>query len=198
MAAQIFFLDANVFLECRALEELPWKELTDEDPIRLLVALTVIEEIDKRKHGNDRRADRARKASQRLRGMCDAAISGHGNGKSTHTSTAARPFQSSASARSVAVAESERDQSVFHRAIFRPDSARSARSMDPQHGKIHARDQKGASVSTSRKSRLQGLIRQTPMYRNGKELCQKRDEDPVVQVQIHQKERPADSEYDHR
>jgi hypothetical protein len=72
MAAQIFFLDTNVLLECKALEELPWKEISDEDPIRLIIALTVVGEIDKRKNGNDRKADRARKASQRFRLIRDS------------------------------------------------------------------------------------------------------------------------------
>ena len=72
MAAQIFFLDTNVFLECKALEELPWKQITDQDPVRLIVPLTTIEEIDKRKKGNDKKAERARRASQRLRLIRDA------------------------------------------------------------------------------------------------------------------------------
>jgi PIN domain len=66
MCHQIFFLDTNVFLECKWLEELPWQDLTEKDPIRLIIALTVIEEIGKRKNGYDRKADRARKASELL------------------------------------------------------------------------------------------------------------------------------------
>ena len=42
-----------------ALEELPWKDITDQDPVRLIVPLATIEEIDKRKNGDDRKADRA-------------------------------------------------------------------------------------------------------------------------------------------
>src|SRR5258708_764431 len=63
-AVETFFLDTNVFLHCVWLNELPWKDVIAHDPVRLIVALNVVEEIDKRKTEAGRQGDRARKTSQ--------------------------------------------------------------------------------------------------------------------------------------
>lgn len=58
------FIDSNVLLECKALEELPWEELGKYDEFHLIVCRTVQREIDNHKSGSrDRVQDRARKAS---------------------------------------------------------------------------------------------------------------------------------------
>lgn len=63
-----FFLDTNIFIQCRDLKQLPWNEVTDEDSILLLIPRPVQEEIDRNKQdGNSRRSKRARKASSFIR-----------------------------------------------------------------------------------------------------------------------------------
>lgn len=59
-------LDTNVFIQCRALEELSWRDVQpDVEEIRLLLTKTVVGELDKLKTDiNRRRSDRARKAGQ--------------------------------------------------------------------------------------------------------------------------------------
>lgn len=61
---RVIFLDTNLFLQCRDLKELPWKEIADEDELLLLIPKTVENEIDRQKaEGNTRRGKRARKTS---------------------------------------------------------------------------------------------------------------------------------------
>jgi hypothetical protein len=61
------FLDANAFLQCRDLGELPWHEIRDAAELELVAARSVVAEIDRLKSdGNSRRARRARKASAML------------------------------------------------------------------------------------------------------------------------------------
>lgn len=61
---KVYFLDTNVFLQCRDLKDLPWHELADKQDLLLLIPRTVQEEIDRQKSdGNTRRGKRARNAS---------------------------------------------------------------------------------------------------------------------------------------
>lgn len=63
-----FFLDTNVFLQCKDLNQLPWDDITEEDEVRLIIPHAVQKEIDRLKHdGNRRRAKRARKANSLMR-----------------------------------------------------------------------------------------------------------------------------------
>jgi predicted ribonuclease YlaK len=76
-AVETFFLDTNVFLHCTWLDELPWRDLSGHDPVRLIVALNVVQEIDKLKTGAGRQGDRARKTSQlfdRIRNTPDRRV----------------------------------------------------------------------------------------------------------------------------
>ncbi|MDO9633090.1 MAG: PIN domain-containing protein, partial [Humidesulfovibrio sp.] len=62
---RVFFCDTNLFLQCSAVESLPWHEIADgHDEIMVYIPRTVQKEIDDLKQdGNSRRANRARKAS---------------------------------------------------------------------------------------------------------------------------------------
>lgn len=65
---KLFFLDTNVFLQCRDLKDLPWKDVAEGHDLRLLIPRTVQEEIDRQKgDGNSRRGKRARSASALFR-----------------------------------------------------------------------------------------------------------------------------------
>lgn len=65
---KVFFLDTNVFLQCRDLKDLPWREIADGEDLLLLIPRTVQEEIDRQKSdGNTRRGKRARSASALFR-----------------------------------------------------------------------------------------------------------------------------------
>jgi hypothetical protein len=65
---KVFFLDTNVFLQCRDLKDLPWQEIADGEDLLLLIPRTVQEEIDRQKgDGNTRRGKRARSASSFFR-----------------------------------------------------------------------------------------------------------------------------------
>jgi len=65
---RVYFLDTNVFLQCKPLDQLPWPDVYDGPEILLLVSPIVQAEIDKNKQdGNERRASRARKASALFR-----------------------------------------------------------------------------------------------------------------------------------
>ena len=58
------FIDSNVLLECKVLEELQWEELGNYDEFHLIVCRTVQREIDNHKSDSRNRVqDRARKAS---------------------------------------------------------------------------------------------------------------------------------------
>ena len=73
------FADTNVFIHCKALEELDWSIWNDVQIIEVVVTRAVQREIDALKgRGNDRRARRARKASSRFReileGKCEREL----------------------------------------------------------------------------------------------------------------------------
>lgn len=70
----IIFPDTNVFLQCRALNEVPWSEITQAEEIELLIGAPVQDEIDRLKSdGNLRRARRAREANSLFRGALASA-----------------------------------------------------------------------------------------------------------------------------
>ena len=46
----IAFIDSNIALECLALEQLPWSEIDSSSPILVLVAPTVLQEVDAKKN----------------------------------------------------------------------------------------------------------------------------------------------------
>jgi len=62
---KVIFLDTNIFIQCREIEQLPWGELFEKEKhIILVIPRTVLEEIDRfKQEGNSRRAKRARKAN---------------------------------------------------------------------------------------------------------------------------------------
>lgn len=65
---KVFFLDTNVFIQCRDLKELPWKDVADKEDVLLLIPQTVVKEIDKQKgEGGNRRGKRARATSTLFR-----------------------------------------------------------------------------------------------------------------------------------
>lgn len=71
----VFFLDANVILQCKDLNELPWSDVTAADAIRLVLPWIVCAQLDRLKNdGNSRRAKRARKASSK----CDEILESEG------------------------------------------------------------------------------------------------------------------------
>ena len=68
--------DTNLFIQCRALNELPWSELGDFDEINVVVTRPVQKEIDRQKGGNNGRlAKRARTAHSLLRSIIVANMS---------------------------------------------------------------------------------------------------------------------------
>lgn len=72
MSQQIVYLfpDTNLFIQCRALEELDWLPWSSYDEVQLIVTRPVQREIDNKKNkGNDRLGRRARAASSRFRGI---------------------------------------------------------------------------------------------------------------------------------
>ena len=71
MASIIYlFPDTNLFIQCRALEELDWSALPNSSEVRLIVSRPVQREIDYQKsRGNDRVGRRAGKAYQRFRSI---------------------------------------------------------------------------------------------------------------------------------
>jgi hypothetical protein len=65
---KVLFPDTNLFLQCRALTELPWEEIARGDDLLLLVSRPVQDEIDALKSDRkQRRAKRARRASSFIR-----------------------------------------------------------------------------------------------------------------------------------
>ena len=65
-----YFVDTNLFLQCRPLEQLDWTVLGDFAEVRLIVSRPVQREIDHLKNkGSDRPANRARAASAMFREM---------------------------------------------------------------------------------------------------------------------------------
>jgi predicted ribonuclease YlaK len=98
IAIEIFFLDTNVFLHCKWLDQLPWKDLTSHDPVRLVVALNVVQEIDKWKTTAGRQGDRARQASQLfnlIRNTPERRVIVRGAGPKTSIEIAPLPFPKS-------------------------------------------------------------------------------------------------------
>jgi hypothetical protein len=68
------FADSSVFLQCHALGELRWQEITTERQIVVLIPRAVQKELDKHKQqGNARRAKRARAATTLFRQIVDSA-----------------------------------------------------------------------------------------------------------------------------
>jgi PIN domain len=64
----ILFADTNVFLQCRALHEVPWGDAVQADEIELVIGAPVQDEIDRLKgDGNSRRARRARETNSLFR-----------------------------------------------------------------------------------------------------------------------------------
>ena len=45
------FIDSNVILQCLPLEQLPWAEINPSGPILILIAPTVLREVDSKKRG---------------------------------------------------------------------------------------------------------------------------------------------------
>lgn len=63
-----FFVDTNLFLQCRDVSDLPWGDISDAKPIQLIIPRAVQHEIDTLKaDGNSRRAKRARKTNSYFR-----------------------------------------------------------------------------------------------------------------------------------
>ena len=63
-----YFVDTNLFLQCRPLEQLDWSPWKNFEEVRLIVSKPVLREIDYRKNkGNDRAGKRARAASAMFR-----------------------------------------------------------------------------------------------------------------------------------
>ena len=69
-----FFVDTNLFIQCRPLEQLDWSPWRTYEEVRLIVSRPVLREIDRLKNkGNDRVTRRARTASAMFRQMLDDA-----------------------------------------------------------------------------------------------------------------------------
>ncbi len=70
---QFLFVDSNLFLQCRPLQELDWDCLVGREEVTLLVPSAVLAELDKHKSdGNRRRAQRARGALHFLNSILKA------------------------------------------------------------------------------------------------------------------------------
>jgi hypothetical protein len=75
MPETVFFLDTDVILQCKNLEELSWSDVTPADTIRVILPWIVCAQLDRLKNdGNSRRAKRARKASSK----CDEILESEG------------------------------------------------------------------------------------------------------------------------
>ena len=73
MRKKILFIDTNVLIQCRALNELHWNEISNGADILLLIPRAVQKEIDRLKHdGNSRRAKRSRKATTLMREIIES------------------------------------------------------------------------------------------------------------------------------
>ena len=69
-AAVNYFVDTNLFLQCRSLEQLDWTKWKSFEEVRLIVSSPVLREIDLLKNkGNDRVGKRARATSSMFREM---------------------------------------------------------------------------------------------------------------------------------
>ena len=70
---QFLFVDSNLFLQCRPLQDLDWECLIGREDLTLFVPSAVLTELDKHKSdGNNRRAQRARRALQFLNSILEA------------------------------------------------------------------------------------------------------------------------------
>ncbi|MGC8658036.1 MAG: PIN domain-containing protein [Desulfomonilaceae bacterium] len=71
---RVLFLDTNIFLQCKDVDQLPWSEVAGKaGEILLLIPTSVEKEIDNLKQdGNSRRTKRARKANSRMREILKA------------------------------------------------------------------------------------------------------------------------------
>jgi PIN domain len=70
----VLFPDTNVFLQCRALHEVPWKDALEAEELELLIGAPVQDEIDRLKNdGNHRRARRAREGNSLFRTVLASA-----------------------------------------------------------------------------------------------------------------------------
>jgi predicted ribonuclease YlaK len=70
---RFFFLDSNLFLQCRPLAELDWDRFADSEDVTLLIPSAVLAELDKHKaDGNNRRAQRARAALKFLDALLES------------------------------------------------------------------------------------------------------------------------------
>ena len=68
MKGLVLFPDTNLFVQCRALAELPWRHLGDYDEVRLILSRPTLDEIDAhKKGGNGRLASRARSVNSMIR-----------------------------------------------------------------------------------------------------------------------------------
>ena len=69
---QFLFIDSNLFLQCRPLQDLDWDRLVGREEVTLLVPSAVLAELDKHKSdGNSRRAQRARRSLQFLASLLE-------------------------------------------------------------------------------------------------------------------------------
>jgi len=69
---KVLFLDTNIFLQCKPIEQLPWEEISKGN-ILLLISRAVQDEIDNLKQsGNSRRARRARIATSLFRQILES------------------------------------------------------------------------------------------------------------------------------
>lgn len=67
---QFLFVDSNLFLQCRPLQDLDWDRLVGREEVTILVPSAVLAELDTHKSdGNSRRAQRARRALQFLNSL---------------------------------------------------------------------------------------------------------------------------------
>lgn len=67
------FVDTNLFLQCKSLEDLPWEEVANGHDLLLIIPEAVIREIDRLKNdGNSRRARRARNANTLIQELLNA------------------------------------------------------------------------------------------------------------------------------
>lgn len=70
---QFFFVDSNLFLQCRPLAQLDWDRLAGAEEVTLLIPSAVLAELDNHKSdGNNRRAQRARGALKFLESLLES------------------------------------------------------------------------------------------------------------------------------
>lgn len=62
----VIFIDSNIALECLALEQLPWREIANSGSLLVLIAPTVVQEVDSKKN-HARLGDHARRFNKTLR-----------------------------------------------------------------------------------------------------------------------------------